>query len=123
MTVERFPNAVSSVAKARHMVSGLLAEAPSEARDAAEMLVSEVVTNCVRHTSSDFMVSVEITDDVIRVEVTDWGAGDPIVKHPAPSEPNGRGLQIVEMLASRWGIEPVGSAGKTVWFEILLQTA
>jgi anti-sigma regulatory factor (Ser/Thr protein kinase) len=114
------------------MVTDALPSVAQDARDAAEMLVSEVVTNCIRHTTSDFEVTIRIATGVVRVEVTDWGGGEPVVRNPEPSEPNGRGLQIVEMLSNRWGIErgidrnadPLpGGPSKTVWFEIVLQPA
>ena len=67
MTTARFPNAVTSVVQARRLVTEELGSVPQEARDAAEMLVSEVVTNVVRHTISDFMVSIDLIEDVVGV--------------------------------------------------------
>jgi anti-sigma regulatory factor (Ser/Thr protein kinase) len=128
MTSEHFPNALGSVAQARHLVREELQSVPQDARDSAEMMVSEVVTNVVRHTTSDFLVTVELEEGVVRIEVTDWGGGDPVVRNPEPTEPNGRGLQIVDMLSHRWGIAPASDSfgpggGKTVWFELILQSA
>lgn len=114
-----FPGQVTSVTQARRMVTEQLAGIPEQVRDAVEMLVSELATNCVRHASSDFSVTIDVEKDHIRVEVTDFGVGRPQVKSPGPSEPNGRGLQIVEILSDDWGVmDLVSDRGKTVWFEI-----
>jgi anti-sigma regulatory factor (Ser/Thr protein kinase) len=87
-----------------------------------ELLVSEVVTNAVRHAGSPGQIELRIDGDVLRVEVTDAVAGHPEPRHPAPEDPSGRGLSIVDTVASRWGIEPAPE-GKTVWFELDLTAA
>ena len=81
-------------------------------------MVSELVSNCIRHTPSTFEVSVELTAATIRVEVSDQGLGTPKLRRPPPSQPTGRGLQIVELLADDWGVRQAAdsSRGKTVWF-------
>lgn len=114
-----FPNAPASVTKARHLVTDALRSFPQEVRDAVETLLSELATNCVRHTSSEFTVRIDAAPDKVRVDVTDSGRGTPTIKAPPPTEPTGRGLRIVDLLADRWGImsdDP--SFDKTVWFEI-----
>ncbi len=88
-------------------------------------MVSELVSNCIRHTPSTFEVSVELTSERIRVEVTDHGAGTPRVGRPPPSQPTGRGLQIVDLLADDWGVRGTadGRGGKTVWFVKTMRSA
>jgi anti-sigma regulatory factor (Ser/Thr protein kinase) len=114
-----FPGNVDSVTQARRLVTEILAECPDDVRDVVEMLVSELATNSVRHTTSDFSVRVAVGVDRIRVEVSDRGAGRPEVRSPTPSEPNGRGLQIVGLLADEWGVSDLDDgSGKTVWFEV-----
>jgi serine/threonine-protein kinase RsbW len=115
-----FPNAPGSVTKARRLATDALANVPKETRDAVEVLLSEVATNCVRHTSSEFTVRVSLSDNHIRVDVTDQGDGRPELRSPRPSEPSGRGLRIVDLLSDRWGVTfETDSAGKTVWFELV----
>jgi serine/threonine-protein kinase RsbW len=82
-------------------------------------MVSELTSNCVRHTRSSLSVAVSCNDRRIRVEVTDAGGGTPRVQSPPPTESHGRGLRVVELLADRWGVAtgPSGS-GMTVWFEV-----
>jgi serine/threonine-protein kinase RsbW len=66
-------------------------------------------------------VSVERKPREILVEVTDLGGGMPTVRRPEPSEPSGRGLRIVQELATSFGVrERRGSPGKTVWFVMAL---
>ena len=71
-------------------------------------MVSELATNCVRHTVTDFTVRVERTPDEVRVDVTDTGGGTPEVRSPEPSEPSGRGLRIVRELSDSFGITIYG---------------
>ena len=85
-----------------------------------ELLVSEVVTNAVRHAASEGEIQLHVHEHVLRVEVTDAVGGRPQPRHPAPEDPSGRGLAIVESVASRWGVEPL-PVGKTVWFELDLR--
>ncbi|MBV8462080.1 MAG: ATP-binding protein, partial [Acidimicrobiales bacterium] len=58
----------------------------------------------------------------VRVEVSDADERRPSVRWPDPAEPRGRGLQIVNALADRWGVEAWadGKVGKTVWFMVEL---
>jgi len=114
-----FANTPAAVARARRFVAHELADAPSEVVEEIEIMVSELATNCVRHTVTDFTVSVERSDREILVEVTDSGGGMPTVRRPEPSEPSGRGLRIVQELADSFGVRELrGSPGKTVWFVV-----
>ena len=89
--------------------------------DPVELMVSELVTNAVRHNDGDFVVFIDVTLDQIRVQVTDWGAGEPATRSPAPLEPSGRGLRIVEALSDNWGVGAAGAGGKSVWFTLGLR--
>jgi anti-sigma regulatory factor (Ser/Thr protein kinase) len=86
----------------------------------ARLLVSEIVTNSVRHGGAGeedwIALDVDISPGALRVEVTDHGAGfTPAPVHPAPDDPGGRGLFLVEQMADRWGH---ADAGTRVWFEV-----
>src|SRR6202022_4480243 len=100
-----------SVPAARRFATRLLAGSGSDLQ-AAELMVSELATNCVRHGNTPFDLTIETTSNEIRVEVTDRGGGTPAVRSPGPDEPTGRGLRIVAMLSGRWGGEQRGP-GKT----------
>ncbi len=85
------------------------------------LLVSELVTNSVRHSRAPLQDHVEmdvsIDSKTIRVEVRDTGAGfEPLGRQPDRSTPGGWGLYLVQHLTDRWG---VACNHKTrVWFEI-----
>jgi anti-sigma regulatory factor (Ser/Thr protein kinase) len=119
MPERSFAAAAESVAAARAFVSELLVDGESAVRDRVLLLVSELASNSVRHAHAPFAVRLDHERNGIRVAVHDEGNGRPRVRHPAPSEPSGRGLQIVAALSDGWGVEPGGPAGgTTVWFEI-----
>ncbi len=84
------------------------------------LLVSEVVSNAVRHSNAAAEASIEleaqITDRAVRIAVTDAGEGFT----PRPRDPErvgeGYGLYLLEKAASSWGVDCDG--GTTVWFEL-----
>jgi integral membrane sensor domain MASE1/anti-sigma regulatory factor (Ser/Thr protein kinase) len=86
------------------------------------LLVSELVTNCVRHArlgpSELIRLQVERAERLVRVEVTDPGDGfEADLPDPVPGEPGGWGLFLTERLADRWGVDSAGGS-TTVWFEM-----
>jgi anti-sigma regulatory factor (Ser/Thr protein kinase) len=92
--------------------------------ETAVLLVSELVTNSLRHSaSSDDGGTITITvitspGDLVRVEVTDDGAATVAMVHPACGEDEGgRGMQLVSALASAWNCRREGSR-TTTWFEL-----
>ena len=105
-----------AVTAARRFVRETLSGESAEVLDAAELMASELTSNCVRHAETSFDVSVRVGED-IRVEVRDSGGGRPRPLSPGPEEPSGRGLLIVEAMSDSWGVEP-GAAGKKVWFTL-----
>jgi anti-sigma regulatory factor (Ser/Thr protein kinase) len=116
----RFDCRAESVAGARHFVRDVLSEEPREIVEAAELMTSELATNCVRHAHSDFELAIHLSRDEIRVEVSDHGQGQPVMRSPTPREQSGRGLRIVQELAEDWGITPSPN-GKLVWFNLPLR--
>ena len=82
-------------------------------------MVSELATNCIRHTTTSFTVEAEWTGPTIRVDVTDDGGGAPVLQPPDPGNLGGRGLRIVDALSTDWGVIDTPTApGKTVWFSV-----
>ncbi len=84
------------------------------------LLVSEVVSNAVRHSAGDPAASIELVAcfgaETIRVTVTDAGNGfTPRPRDPARSH-DGYGLYLLEKVATRWGVESRGDT--KVWFEL-----
>ncbi|MEU5162628.1 ATP-binding protein [Streptomyces sp. NPDC020875] len=115
-----------SVPRARSALHAVLAGwgAGDELLHTAELVISELVTNALRvRVPKDRQVGVRIThsatEGLLRLEVSDAGAGRPELKVPDDDDPHGRGLSIVEELSHRWGVDQrVGGIGKTVWSEL-----
>jgi len=91
--------------------------------DAASLLATELVTNAVRHAGltchEAIGLEVGIKDQMLRVSVTDGGPGFDKPKHPVGGLGGGFGLQLVEAIADRWGVNRNGVT--EVWFEIDLR--
>jgi anti-sigma regulatory factor (Ser/Thr protein kinase) len=115
--VRKFRCHVESVPAARRFVRDALRGQTREILDAAELMTSELATNCVRHAHTCFELAIDDAHPRIRVEVRDTGRGRPVRQSPAPTDRAGRGLVIVEAMSDAWGVEP-SSAGKTVWFTL-----
>jgi len=91
-----------------------------EIRRTASLLVSELVTNAIVHGRSGATVDAGLAPGVLRVAVTDDSPAPlPAVDlAPRTSAEGGRGLLIVSLLASRWGVMSTPAGGKVVWFEL-----
>jgi anti-sigma regulatory factor (Ser/Thr protein kinase) len=90
-----------------------------EMTETALLLVSELATNAIRHGAPPVRLSLRLDADRLRVEVTDSSPALPQLGLPGSDQPGGRGLQIVQQLAARWGAHASRSRlGKTVWFEL-----
>jgi anti-sigma regulatory factor (Ser/Thr protein kinase) len=120
MVTRSFGAEQASVGEARRFVLSSLGAAPPETRDKVELMVSELATNALVYGRTEFRVGVEVRGNVVRVEVTDQGAGTPKAAPAPPAlQPHGRGLLIVGGLADAWGVvERPGGRGKTVWFSL-----
>ena len=100
------------------MVADVLTESKySGDADTVLLLVSELVTNAVRHAATPFELMISVSGEEVTVAVTDHdGHHRPQVKNPSPQDTSGRGLRIVDQLATSWGTELVGADVKRVWF-------
>lgn len=106
-----------AVQAARHHVDEL--ELEGEAGALVTLLVSELVTNSIRHAGGgSIALAVQIDETKARVEVVDAGAGFAPPPAPSPGEqrPSGWGLYLVERFADRWGVSDGGPT--RVWFEV-----
>ena len=106
---------------ARRFVSGQAAEwGYDHILPAVELLTSEVVTNAVLHAEGT-AIEVEVADlaDGLLVGVADHASdAEPTPRLAKPTDPTGRGLTLVDALASSWGVSQVPDDGKVVWFRI-----
>ncbi|MEV5386794.1 SpoIIE family protein phosphatase [Streptomyces sp. NPDC052721] len=110
------------VARARRLVrERLLDWGLPQAVETAELLVSEVVTNAVRHAESDRVGLRVVRTDALLFEVTDDEPALPAMLSAGPYDESGRGLRVVSRLAREWGASASGHR-KTVWFEQAVST-
>lgn len=115
LTLEAVP---TSVPAARQFVLTCLegTEAAPRADDVA-LAATELVTNAVLHGREPIVVSVQLVDGGVRVEVRDGSALSPAFSMLDPTAVTGRGLLLVSAVSDRWGVDPDGE-GKVVWFVV-----
>lgn len=110
---------LQAVRNARAFVSDTLAAWElEELTDVAVLLTSEVVTNAIKHARSAFLLAVQHDPSQLLVEVQDRSTERPIRKQAPAEAESGRGLMLVEALASHWGSRLV-EGGKVVWFTLM----
>ena len=113
------PSEPTSVARARELAcSWLLSHGLDDLIDTTELLVSELATNALRHGRGDIRLRL-LRDTTLVCEVWDNGYAQPRQRRARDTDEGGRGLQLVSMLADRWGSRRTPT-GTTVWFELPL---
>ncbi|MEY9843932.1 PAS domain S-box-containing protein [Streptacidiphilus sp. BW17] len=111
------PSEPTSVARARELACGWLLECGlDDLVDTVELLVSELATNALRHGRGDIRLRL-LRDSVLVCEVWDNGYAQPRQRRARDTDEGGRGLQLVSLLADRWGSRRTPN-GKAVWFEL-----
>ncbi|MGH3341816.1 MAG: ATP-binding protein [Carbonactinosporaceae bacterium] len=88
----------------------------AELSDVTELLVSELVTNALRHAAGPIRVHLLRTEQALVCEIADGDAQLPHVRLSNLEDEGGRGLRLVMQLARCWGARPEAT-GKVVWFE------
>jgi anti-sigma regulatory factor (Ser/Thr protein kinase) len=89
------------------------------AADTATLLTSEVLTNAVVHGLGPVQLRLRRTDTEVTVIVSDRGRYRPQPRLADPTDESGRGLSLLEMLATSWGARAT-EEGKDVWFTLAL---
>ena len=116
----------SALREAERFLRDLLAtwQVGDEVLDSAELCLSELVTNAVVHAGTSSVLTVELEQDLLKVAVRDRGAGEipNLVEDEDPLKVFGRGLQLVDALADRWGTEQ-DESGTTSWFALRVERA
>ncbi|MEX2982656.1 ATP-binding protein [Streptomyces sp. C36] len=119
-----FPALNTSVAEARQRVLARLREwgIDEVACDDAQLVVSELVTNAVRHTDSDKVsCQLRVGGAALRIEVADRGHAptQPVARCSGADEESGRGLLLVGALSQAWGVRPDDDGrGRVVWADV-----
>ena|SRR5215207_3780454 len=118
----RFDRGPSAASAARNALLALDERLENKVLDDIRLLVSELVTNAIRHADApsgtgEVAVDVTIENRRVRVEVADPGAGfEPQPRDDEMTRPGGWGLYLVDRIADRWGV--VTNRMNRVWFEI-----
>lgn len=116
----RLQGGPEAAARARRALAKLRADIDPPLMETLRLLVTELVSNSVRHAHSDTVVlKVLVGRTAVWTEVTDEGPGfDPDESAGPRQDSTGWGLFLVERLAHRWGVNQEPAATK-VWFELL----
>ena len=116
----RLPARAQSAGSARRWVETLDGPIRGEVLHDIQLLVTELVSNSIRHSGSaeDIDLAVLVKDDAVRVEVRDQGSkrNKPRLEKRGLLATSGRGLTLVSELSDRWGVRESDRIG--VWFEI-----
>lgn len=109
----------AEAARARQQVAQFCAAMTSDVRSTAQLLTSELVTNAIEHGTGEISLWLSASDHTMRVEVADESPQGPQLNPASTEELSGRGLVIIESLASAWGVTPAAlGRGKVVWFAL-----
>ncbi|MGW7574827.1 SpoIIE family protein phosphatase [Streptomyces sp. NPDC054765] len=112
----------SAVGKARRTATGQLREWGLEGLGfSAELIVSELVTNAIRHASGPIGLRMIRARELI-CEVSDASSTSPHLRHARTTDEGGRGLFLIARYAQRWGTRYTAQ-GKIIWAELPLGTA
>jgi anti-sigma regulatory factor (Ser/Thr protein kinase) len=113
-----FEPAPSSAALTRGFTAGVLEGAGwREQVDTAVLLVSELVTNSVRHARGPCALQVSFDDDTVEFCVEDGDPTVPVARIAQGLDESGRGFLLVGALADRWGVRAMPD-GKATWFTL-----
>lgn len=120
-TVRMWPRTARSVGQARRSLTAQLdVWGLDQLADTAELVVSELLTNAVRHAhgSGEWLVGTRYgcVDGGVRIEVHDADGAWPVLREPWVDAECGRGLALADALTrGRWGVQERGGVGKLVW--------
>ena len=113
----QLPPATRSAPRARKRLRTVMGAWADEAtRDEAELLLTELIANGVRHAQSTMQIHLTVEHNRLRAEVRDDSPLAPQLREA--DEHGGRGMLLLNALASSWGVLGHPGAGKTVWFEL-----
>jgi len=117
LTVD-LPPEPSSATRARTLArEQLQASCSGDELDTIALLVTELATNAILHARTPFQLTVESRPGHVRICVEDQSSDRPTIRRYESDAVTGRGLALVERLASSWGVDTTPS-GKVVWCEV-----
>ncbi len=109
---------ITNLADTREIIRARLRDHPPEAVEIVTLLVTELVANALEHGAGKPTLSLQIERTSLRGSVNDEDPTRDL--SPLPNDARrerGRGLAIVDALATQWGVEPLRN-GKSVWFSV-----
>jgi hypothetical protein len=116
--VRTYPFSRDAPAVARHFTVAMLHDwGAGDIADDAALVVTELAANAIVHAHSAFTILLSARHDLVRISVRDASplpGAQGAALAPAPLH----GLGAVDALASRWGVESLGTAGRTLWVEL-----
>lgn len=113
------PPVATSAGEARRLLRDALSGVESDdSVDAAQVAISEIVTNALVHAGTPMRLRVLLRGSALRVELSDGSPHLPHRRDYSSVAATGRGLHMVAQMVDRWGAYPDGR-GKVVWFEIV----
>lgn len=116
LTLGRHP---SEVERGRRFVADACRDYPGDLAGTAMLLASELVTNAVEHGDGGITVLVTLSGSTLLVEVSDESPALPAPRCASTQDEGGRGLLILDTLATTWGVTLTeGGGGKSVWFTL-----
>jgi anti-sigma regulatory factor (Ser/Thr protein kinase) len=113
------PAAAASAAQARRFARSALAQwGLSALDDTVGLLVTELVSNGVRHAGTTLELILSFDGGCLRIAVSDGDPRLPMTTMRPGLTVGGWGLALIDSLSTEWGTDVDGDSGKTVWFEI-----
>jgi anti-sigma regulatory factor (Ser/Thr protein kinase) len=111
----RLDGDLAELGAAREWLRSRFAVAGADPADAI-LVVTELLTNAIKHGGSSPIVALRLSPDRVHLEVSDQSSAPPTMRD-APNVDGGYGLRIVDEVTERWGWRPT-AAGKVVWTEL-----
>lgn len=105
-----------NVSRARVFVCGRLREhGLGHLVDDVALVVTELVTNSLRHAGTTCVVRLAAVNEALVLTVQDGSSRFPVRREPDAFHPEGRGMFLVDTLSRAWGVEALGADSKAVW--------
>lgn len=118
--VTLLPPRPSSAGVAREVVAWQLREWHFDSLcDDAAVVVTELISNAVRHANTELELTLIHLPDGLRLEVSDGSSARPVRRSASSIDEGGRGLHLVDALSTRHGVD-AEDGGKRIWVEMLL---
>jgi anti-sigma regulatory factor (Ser/Thr protein kinase) len=117
MRLDRSVSTLDEIAEARHAVITAVGTRLPGSTDAVAVVLTELLSNAVQHAGPPVRLRLLVTGDRVLIEVRDTSTLRPRRRAPSPHEDRGRGLHIVDALATDWGFR-ITRDGKSTWAEL-----